>query len=224
MNARAPRPPTDRGWSRRRARRSQRRICRASATVRSRPSRQPASWAAISPISSGRQPRVVLDDAVDFFDRLALRPQLDRAKLQPFHENIGRSRTRTPPISIQCTLMAKKPISVLRARAGIDRRVHHRVVEMLALHGGVIADDDVAMVQPLAAVDFRARRAPPCRPNRRRKAACRRCIARQMAVGADQADGEIVIFVDIGAERGALDVGVDLIGDRDERRGESPQA
>ena len=53
-----------------------------------------------------------------------------------------------PPISIQCTLMAKKPISVGALGAGIDRRVHHGVVEVLALHGGVIAEHHVAVVQP----------------------------------------------------------------------------
>ena len=35
-------------------------------------------------------------------------------------------------------------------------------------------------------------------------------------VGADQADREVVVFVDVGAERRALDVGVDLVGDRHE--------
>ena len=40
----------------------------------------------------GRLAGVVLDDAVDFLDRLALRPQLDRAKLQALHENVGRMR------------------------------------------------------------------------------------------------------------------------------------
>ena len=31
---------------------------------------------------------------------------------------------------------------------------------------------------------------------------------------SSQADGEIVVFVDVGAERRARDVGVDLVGDR----------
>ena len=54
-----------------------------------------------------------------------------------------------PPISIQCTLMAKKPISVCALRTGIDRRIHHRVVEVLALHRGVIAEHHIAMMQPV---------------------------------------------------------------------------
>ena len=41
-------------------------------------------------------------------------------------------------------------------RPGEDRRVHHRIVEMLALHGGVIAEHDVAVVQTRAAVDLQA--------------------------------------------------------------------
>jgi hypothetical protein len=36
----------------------------------------------------------------------------------------------------------------------------------------------------------------------------------QLPVGIGEADREIVVLVDIGADRGALDVGVDLIGDR----------
>ena len=39
-----------------------------------------------------RLARVVLDDAVDLLDRLAARPQLDRAQLQALHEDVGRVR------------------------------------------------------------------------------------------------------------------------------------
>ena len=46
----------------------------------------------MSPISSTGMARVVLDDAVDLLDRLALRPQLDGAELQAFHEDVGRVR------------------------------------------------------------------------------------------------------------------------------------
>ena len=84
-----------------------------------------------------RKARVVLDDAVDLFDRLALRPQLDGAQLQPSMkmsvEEYDDEPTAAPPMSIQCTLMAKKPMRSALAGPGVDRRVHHRVVEMLAL-------------------------------------------------------------------------------------------
>ena len=59
-------------------------------------------------------------------------------------------------MSIQCTLIAKKPISVPRSAPGVDRRVHHGVVQMLALNRRVIAQNDVAMVQSLASVDGEA--------------------------------------------------------------------
>ena len=39
---------------------------------------------------------------------------------------------------------------------GVDRRVHHGVVQMLALDSSVIAQNDVAMVQSLASVDGEA--------------------------------------------------------------------
>ena len=39
-----------------------------------------------------RKTRIVLDDAIDFADRLALRPELHRAQLQTFHENVARAR------------------------------------------------------------------------------------------------------------------------------------
>ena len=121
-----------------------------------------------------------------------------------------------PPISIQCTLMAKKPISVRAIRPGIDRRVHHRVVEVLALHRGVIAEHDVAVMQPLLAVDLQSvahRHADGVGDERRHAAGA---LRDQLAVGADEADGEVVVLVDVGRERRALDVGVDLVGDRDE--------
>ena len=51
-----------------------------------------------------------------------------------------------PPMSIQWQLTAKKPISSSPLRTGEHRRVHDRVVQMLALHRGVVADDDVAFV------------------------------------------------------------------------------
>ncbi len=100
--------------------------------------------------------------------------------------------------------------------AAVDRRVHHRVVEVLALNGGVIADDDVALEQPLAAIDLEP---VPHRGTDRigdegRHAAGR--LGHQLTGGIHQADGEILVFVDIGAERRARDVGVDLIGDADE--------
>src|SRR5436190_1037598 len=99
-----------------------------------------------------RLARVVLDDAVDFLDRLAALPQLDRAQLQAFAENVGRMRHRAgdvDPVHID----GEEADQARALRSGMDRRVHDRVVEMLALHGRMVAQHHVAMVQALAPVD-----------------------------------------------------------------------
>ena len=45
-----------------------------------------------------------------------------------------------PPISIQWQLTAKKPISSSPLEPGKHRRVHDRIVQVLALDGRVVAD------------------------------------------------------------------------------------
>ena len=85
-----------------------------------------------------------------------------------------------------------------RGRAGKDRRVHHRVVEVLALHGGVIAEHDVAVMQPLAAVDRKPvahRHADRVGDERRHAAGA---LRDQLPVGVGQADREVVVLVDVG--------------------------
>ena len=37
----------------------------------------------------GRHARIGLDDSVDLLDRLTLRPEFDRAKLKPLHEDVS---------------------------------------------------------------------------------------------------------------------------------------
>ena len=91
-----------------------------------------------------REPRVVLDDAIDLLDRLAFRPELDRAELQALHEDVGGVAARHAADIDPMHIDREKADQRLGRGPGIDRRVHHRVVEMLALHGGVIADDDIA--------------------------------------------------------------------------------
>ena len=87
---------------------------------------------------------------------------------------------------------------------------------MLALHGGVVAEHDVAVMQALAAVDRKPvahRHADRVGDEGRHAAGA---LRDQLAVGVGQPDGEVVVLVDVGGKRRALDVGVDLIGDRDE--------
>src|SRR5262249_45372400 len=100
--------------------------------------------------------------------------------------------------------------------ARMDWRVHYGVVEVLALDRGVIAKHDVAVMKAATAVD--------CKPvthrhadgggYERRHAASALCD--QLSGGIGQPDRKVVVLVDVRAERRALDVGVDLVRDRDE--------
>ncbi len=88
---------------------------------------------------------------------------------------------------------------------------------MLALHGGVIADHDIAVVETLAAVDREPipHRAIPTRIGHEWRHAAG-ALGDELAFWPGQADGEIVVLVDLGTESGTLDVGIDLVGDRDQ--------
>ncbi len=87
---------------------------------------------------------------------------------------------------------------------------------MLALNRRMIAQDYVAPAQSLAAIhgktiaDGHADRVG----NEHRHAAG--TLSDELTVRADQPDGEVFILVDVRTEGRARDVGVDLIGDRDD--------
>ena len=160
-----------------------------------------------------RKARVVLDDAINFLNRLALGPEFDRAQLQSFHENVRRAR-RDPADVDPVHVDGEKADERLFRRPGKDRRVHHGVVQMLPLHGGVIAQHKVATVQTIFAVHRETvahRHADRVGDKHRNTAGA---LRDQLAVGSGEAHGKIFVFVNIRAKRRARDVGVDLIGDR----------
>ena len=156
---------------------------------------------------------IVLDDAIDLLDRLALRPQLDRTQLQAFHEDVGRARHRSADID-PVHIDGEEADQGVALGPDMDGRVHDGVVEVLALHRRVVAEHHVAGVKPLAPVDLQSvahRHADRVGDERRHAAGA---LRDQLSVGVGEPDREVVVLVDIGAERGALDVGVDLVGDR----------
>src|SRR5262245_7905174 len=90
--------------------------------------------------------RVVFDDPVDFLNRLSPGPEFDRAELQPFHENIAGTRgdaANVDPVNID----GKEADQNGALRPGVDRSVHHRIVQMLSLNRGVIAYHHIAVVE-----------------------------------------------------------------------------
>ena len=110
----------------------------------------------------------------------------------------------------------EKSYEGLFARSGMDRCVHHRVVEMLALHRRMITDDDIAFEQPFAPVNLEPvahRGADRIRDEGRHPAGR---LRDEMPLDIDKTDGEILIFIDIRAEGRAGDVGVDLVRDRND--------
>jgi hypothetical protein len=87
---------------------------------------------------------------------------------------------------------------------------------MLADGAGVIGDDDIAFEQFVVAVKLKPvlnRRAHHVGDEDRH---ARGALADQVAIRIDDADGIVLVFVDIRAESGAGDVDVDLVGDGDE--------
>ena len=87
---------------------------------------------------------------------------------------------------------------------------------MLALNRGMIAQHDVAVVQPFAAIDSEpvAHGHADRVGNEDRHAAG--ALRDQFAVGAHQPDGEVLVFIDVRTESGARDIRIDLVSDRHE--------
>src|SRR5215510_11663756 len=86
---------------------------------------------------------------------------------------------------------------------------------MLALNGSMIAENNVALVKIVAAVDFQS--VLYCHAdgigNKERHTAC--ALGQQLSLNANKADRVVLVFVDVGAECGARHIGVDLIADGD---------
>jgi hypothetical protein len=74
-----------------------------------------------------REARVVFNDAIDFLDRLTLGPELDRAQLQAFHENIAGARRDAADID-PVDIDGEKADEATTAGTGVNWRIHHGVV------------------------------------------------------------------------------------------------
>src|SRR5215813_8054934 len=86
---------------------------------------------------------------------------------------------------------------------------------MLALNGSMIAENNVALVKIVAAVDFQSvlyRHADGI-GNKDRHTAC--ALGQQLSLNANKADRVVLVFVDVRAECRTRHVGVDLIADGD---------
>ena len=84
---------------------------------------------------------------------------------------------------------------------------------MLTLNRGVIAQHDVAVVQPFAAIDSEPvahGHADGVGDEDRHAAGA---LRDQVAVGAHEADRKVFIFVNVGTKSRARDIGIDLISD-----------
>src|SRR5262245_38469012 len=92
------------------------------------------------------KPRVVFDDPVDFLNRFSPGPEFDRAKLQPFHENIAGTRGDAADID-PVNIDSKEANQNGAPWSGIDWCVHHRIVQVLSLNRGMVAYHHVAMVE-----------------------------------------------------------------------------
>ena len=189
----------------------------AIAWVRSRPKRQPPELGFDVAEQFQRKTRVVFDDAINLFDGLALRPELDRAQLEAFHEDIGgrigdRADGRTADVD-PVAVDGEKTDQLIAVGTGEDRRVHDRVIKMLALDRRVIAEHNITFVEIFSAIDFQSvphRHAHGIGDEDRHAAGA---LRQQFAVGADEAHGVVLVFVDVRAERRARHIGIDLIAD-----------
>src|SRR5215813_1170622 len=86
---------------------------------------------------------------------------------------------------------------------------------MLALNGSMIAENNVALVKIVAAVDFHSvlyRHADGI-GNKDRHTAC--ALSQQLSLNANKADRVVLVFVYVRAECRTRHVGVDLIADGD---------
>src|SRR5688572_24122651 len=102
------------------------------------------------------------------------------------------------------------------AGAGVNRRIHHGVVQMLSLNRRMIAQEHVTVLQALATIDGKAiaHRHADRIGNEDRHAAG--ALGDQLTIRAYQPNGEIFILVYVRAEGRARDVRVNLIGDRND--------
>src|SRR5215475_12253956 len=98
------------------------------------------------------KPRVVFDDPVDFLNRFSPGPEFDRAELQTFHENIAGARSDAADVD-PVNIDGKEANQNGTLWSGIDGCVHHRIVQVLSLNRGMIAQNDVAVMQALAAIN-----------------------------------------------------------------------
>src|SRR5262245_6560781 len=99
--------------------------------------------------------------------------------------------------------------------ASEDRRVHHRIIKVLALDGGVIAEDNVALVEIVSAVDFQPvlHRHADGIGNKDWHAAS--ALGQQLSLDTNKAHRVVLVFIDVRAECRARHIGVDLIADGD---------
>ena len=163
-----------------------------------------------------RQPRIVLDDAVDVFHRLAAPQQFHSAQLQAFLEHFGgvgpRARARVgaadvDPVGDDCHECDHT------LRLVENRRVHDDVVQVLAERAGMVGEDDIARLDPVHAVqrDAVGHRAADHAGGKQRQALPRQRNDPPLPV--HHADGVILVFVDQRTECGAHQVGLDKVGD-----------
>ncbi len=114
------------------------------------------------------------------------------------------------------TVDRKEADQIVALVASEHRRVHYGVVQVLPLHRGVVADDDIPVVDIFPAVDFQAvTHSHSDRVGDKHRHAAGR-LGQEFAGGADEANGVVFVFVNIGAESRARHVGVDLIADRND--------
>jgi len=161
------------------------------------------------------EPRIVLDDPIDFLNRLALRPELDRTQLQTFHENIARARCDSADVD-PMHVNGKKADQRWQIFARVNGRVHHSIIEMLTLYRGVIAYHDIAPVQTRAAVNrepIAHRHADGIGDEDRHPPSA---LRNEFTLRTHEPHRKIFVLVNIGAEGGARNVGIDLIRDRDQ--------
>src|SRR5215813_14685424 len=86
---------------------------------------------------------------------------------------------------------------------------------MLALNGSMIAENNVALVKIVAAVDFQSvlyRHADGIGDKDRHAAGA---LGQQLSLNANKANRVVLVFVDVRAECRARHIGVDLIADGD---------